>query len=49
MITDFETNTIYFSELLKAGEKYAKVFCEISKILNAIGVEYDLLPKTKDI
>ncbi len=47
MITDFETNTIYFSELLKT--KFAKTFDEISKVLNSTGIEPKLLPKTKDI
>lgn len=49
MITDFETNTIYFSELLKTDKRFSKTFEEITSVLKSIGIEPKLLPKTKDI
>ena len=49
MITDFETNIIYFSELLKTEERFAKTFGEITSILKTVDIEPKLLPKTKDI
>ncbi|UBM61546.1 agmatine deiminase family protein [Candidatus Sulfidibacterium hydrothermale] len=49
MITDFETNTIYFSERLKTDKRFTKTFKEITSVLKSIGIEPKLLPKTKDI
>jgi agmatine deiminase len=49
MITDFETNTIYFSELLKTDKRFSAIYQKIHKILNSFGIEPKLLPKTKDI
>jgi len=49
MITDFETNTIYFSELLKTDKRFTKIFEEITRVLKSIDIEPKLLPKTKDI
>lgn len=49
MISDFDTNTIYFSELLKTEKKFAKTFKEISSVLKSIGIIPKFLPKTKDI
>lgn len=49
MITDFETNTIYFSERLKTDKRFTKTFKEISSVLKSIGIEPKLLPETKDI
>ncbi len=47
MITDFETNTIYFSELLK--QNFAETFNEIIEVLKKFKIIPHLLPKTKDI
>lgn len=49
MITDFETNAIYFSELLKTDKRFSKTFEEITSVLKSIGIEPKLLPGTKDI
>jgi len=45
MITDNETNTLYFSELLKAKESFQK----IELILEKYQIKYDFLKDTKDI
>jgi agmatine deiminase len=47
MITDKETNLVYFSGLL--AQKYPKFFKELRVVLERKGIEYDLLPHTKDI
>jgi len=49
MISDFDTNTIYFSELLKTEKNFAKTYEEISIVLKSIGIIPKFLPKTKDI
>lgn len=49
MITDRQTNTIYFSELLKTDERFSKVVGEIFSALNSFDVNPKFLPKTKDI
>lgn len=49
MISDFDTNTIYFSELLKTEKKFTKAFEEISNVLKSTGIIPNFLPKTKDI
>ena len=49
MITDFETNKIYFSELLQSDKRFEKTFKDISDILKSFGIKQKLLPATKDI
>jgi agmatine deiminase len=49
MITDFVTNGIYFSELLKTDKRFSATYQKIYKTLNSFGIEPKLLPKTKDI
>ena len=49
MISDNQTNKIYFSELLKTKLKFAATCNEITKILDSFEVRYAFLEKTKDI
>lgn len=49
MITDNQTNKVYFSERLKTDPKYTTTCNEITKILDSFEVRYDFLKKTKDI
>ena len=49
MISDFETNSIYFSELLKTEERLTGLFNELSGVLKSQGINPKFLPKTKDI
>lgn len=47
MITDQETNFVYFSELFK--QKFELEYSEITSILANHGVSFDVLPDTNDI
>lgn len=47
MITDQETNFVYFSKLLP--QRHPKFFKELKAILQRKGIEHGLLPYTKDI
>ncbi|MEX0982568.1 MAG: agmatine deiminase family protein [Bacteroidales bacterium] len=49
MITDFETNTVYFSELIRTDARFVETSKQISKVLDSFGVNYKFLPNTKDI
>lgn len=49
MITDSQTNTIYFSELLKTDKRYSEASERIISKLNDFGVNPIFLSKTKDI
>jgi len=49
MITDNQTNTIYFSELLKTDLRFSQTCNQITRILESVGAQYHFLPKTKDI
>lgn len=49
MITDNQSNTIYFSELLKTNLKYSSIYKDIESKLAAFGIVPKLLPKTRDI
>lgn len=49
MIADNQTNTVYFSELLKTDLRFSATHNQIAEILESCGVQYNLLPKTKDI
>lgn len=49
MISDNQTNKVYFSKLLRTDSKFAATCNEITKILDSFKVRYDFLEKTKDI
>jgi len=49
MISDKETNKVYFSRILKEDSKYAETCGQITKILDSFEVRYEFLKKTKDI
>lgn len=50
MISDFQANTIYFSDLLKKDKKFVETSNEISAILDSINISYKFLPPcTRDI
>ena len=50
MISDKDTNIIYFSELLKTDKRFSKAFNEIQTILQSFDLEEPkFLPETKDI
>ena len=49
MISDKETNTIYFSELIKTDSRFIETSNKIFSKLDNFGVKYKFLPKTKDI
>lgn len=49
MIADWQTNTIYFSELLKTDSRFAEALKQIISTLDAFGAKYIFLPDTKDI
>jgi len=49
MIADKDTNSIYFSELLKTDKSFPKSAKLITDILDSFNVTYSFLPNTKDI
>jgi agmatine deiminase len=49
MITDKETNTVYFSEILRSDKRFSKTCKEIINILEICQVDYSFLPYTRDI
>lgn len=49
MISDSQTNTIYFSELLKSEKRYAKLYDELCSILSETDVNRELICSTSDI
>jgi agmatine/peptidylarginine deiminase len=49
MIADSRSNTIYFSDFLRTDERYSETFNDLKRILDASGMQYDFLKKTKDI
>lgn len=49
MISDRETNTIYFSGLIKTDSRFSETSNQIFSILDSFGVKYKFLPDTKDI
>lgn len=49
MISDSETNFIFFSSILATNNKYAKFWSELKSTLNDNDVNYGLLEQTKDI
>jgi agmatine/peptidylarginine deiminase len=49
MISDNQTNKVFFSELLKLNSKFTTTCNEITQILDSFEVSYEFLEKTKDI
>lgn len=49
MITDNETNIIYFSEILKSDQRFSETCDKITEILDSCNIKYLFLPCTKDI
>lgn len=49
MISDKDTNTIYFSELLKTDSRFTVTSKQIISTLDTFGAKYKFLPDTKDI
>jgi len=49
MISDFDTNTIYFSERIKTDNRFKNTYDQITSILKSFGVKPLLLPNTNDI
>lgn len=49
MISDKDTNTIYFSELLKIDSRFSETSKQIISTLDAFGAKSKFLPNTKDI
>lgn len=49
MISDNQTNKIYFSDLLGTDPRYTETCGRITKILDSFEIQYGFLPKTKDI
>ena len=49
MITDKDTNIVYFSELLKTEGEFALICNRITDILDKYQIQYDFLKGTKDI
>lgn len=49
MISDKETNTIYFSELLKTDSRFTETSKQIISTLQTYGAKIKFLPGTKDI
>ncbi len=49
MIADWQTNTIYFSELLKTNSRFSETSRQIISTLDDFGAKCEFLPDTKDI
>ena len=49
MITDKETNLVYFSDLLRTDKRYSANFKRITDVLDRFSIDYRFLPYTKDI
>ena len=49
MITDKDTNFVYFSDLLRTDARYSLTCSEIIKILTHNSIKHDFLPATNDI
>jgi hypothetical protein len=47
MITDSQTNFLYLSDVLP--NKYPDFYKRIEKLLHSCNINFDLLPKTKDV
>jgi agmatine/peptidylarginine deiminase len=49
MISDFQTNTVYFSDLINTLSIFKEPSKKIFSTLNSFGIKYKFLPKTNDI
>ena len=49
MIADKDTNTVYFSELIKTDSRFLETSNQIISILENFGAKFKFLPDTKDI
>lgn len=49
MITDQQTNKVYFSKLLETDKRFKNTFSEVYAILKDKSIQYAFLPHTKDI
>ena len=49
MISDFDTNTVYFSDRLVSDIRFKSTYDQIISILNSFGVKPLLIPNTNDI
>jgi agmatine/peptidylarginine deiminase len=49
MITDAQTNFVYFSELLRSSPEFKSFFAQLTNILDKHKISYGFLPETKDI
>jgi agmatine deiminase len=49
MIADFETNIVYFSDLLRTKDEFIHICSSILEILDKYNVQYDFLHGTNDI
>ena len=49
MIADWQTNTIYFSKLLKTDSRFSETSKQLTEILDDFGAKLVFLPDTKDI
>ncbi|AZQ65620.1 hypothetical protein EI427_25635 (plasmid) [Flammeovirga pectinis] len=49
MVTDFEVNKVYVSDILSKKDEFQPIFSELKAILERHKVPLTLLPKTKDI
>jgi agmatine/peptidylarginine deiminase len=49
MISDFETNTVYFSELITTDIRFKGTYEQIRSALDSFNVKPKLIPNTKDI
>lgn len=49
MIADNQTNTIYFSDLIRTDFRFLETSKQIVSTLETFGAKYKFLPKTKDI
>jgi agmatine deiminase len=49
MVTSKETNTVYFSEILRSDERFTKTCNALTELLAKHSIKYDFLKATKDI
>jgi len=49
MIAEYQTNHVYFSEILKSNKAFATFINDFTGLLNTNNISYNFLPKTRDI
>ncbi len=49
MITDYQTNKVYFSKLLETDKRFKNTFGEVYSILKDKNIQHEFLPHTNDI